>query len=166
MSTYNGISLIPVNTLNDLMHSIVKDFDPVGIHGPNDFDYNPLSIFHIDGEIDVNKPDFATLFDKYPTISILEKGFIDEFKLLRIPKNYIQADRRYIIADINCKIKEYNSSLIFPSKTDFLKEKAACLEWRSYNTPSYKDISITPLHGTDFPFVDLKDKSPLNIYTQ
>ncbi len=51
------------------------------------------------------------------------------------------------------------------NKGEFLIEKAACLEWRSYNTPNAKDISITPLHGTYKPFVDLNDKSALNIYS-
>lgn len=162
----NGTDLKAVSSLHELMPSLVKGFDIVGVHDNNDFDYNPYSILHIDGDIDINKPDFPALFNKYPTISILEHGFKEEYKLLRIQKKYVQADKQYTIADLNDKIKVYNSTLKMSKKNEFLKERAACLEWRAYNTPNSKDISITPLHGTFFPYVDLKDKSSLNIYIQ
>jgi hypothetical protein len=86
--------------------------------------------------------------------------------LLRIPKNSIQADKNYPVAEFNHKIKIHNSTLKFPKKSEFLMEKAAFLEWRAYNTPNAKDVSISPLHGGFYPHIDFNDKSPLNIYNQ
>lgn len=160
----HGIALTPVSSLNKVMPSILKNFDVVGIHDDKTKDYNPYSIFFIEGDLDINRPNYIDLFNKYPTIYIIENDLKREFKVLRIPKYFIQADKKYSLTEINDKIKINNSTIKMPNKSEFLMEKAAFIQWHGYNTPNAKDISITPLHGTGYPHINLKDKSPLNIF--
>lgn len=70
------------------------------------------------------------------------------------------------VQDLIAIIKKNNSSVIIPNKCSWLLEKNVALEWISYNTPTFKDPTITPLLGTMFPGVDLSDNSPSSIYQQ
>jgi hypothetical protein len=58
------------------MPSILKYFDVVGFHEDKTktYDFNPYSLFHLDGDLDINKPNYRNLFNKYPTISVLVWG--------------------------------------------------------------------------------------------
>lgn len=47
-------------------------------------------------------------------------------------------------------IKNHNANIIFPDKNSLMFEKNVVLEWLSYNTPTFHDISITPLLGTGY----------------
>ena len=55
-----------------------------------------------------------------------------------------------------------------PKFDSFLEEKEFVLRWIAYNTPTYEDVTITPLVGTNYRLVsvDINDKSPLSLYQQ
>lgn len=74
-----------------------------------------------------------------------------------IEKNKIQ-DKIYIgqspffisIKEYNARVKEHNIRVNMPKLNEYKLEKESFLKWRGYNTPSLKDLSITPLFGTGF----------------
>lgn len=63
-------------------------------------------------------------------------------------------------------IKKHNASVIMPKQSSLLLEKRVVLEWIAYNTPNFKDYTITPLVGTIMPNVYINNKTPLSIYQQ
>jgi len=133
---------------------------------PKYMDLDPHSLFFLDGDLDPNNRDSSDLKNKYPTVEVMEEFLSDQFNTLHTPKEYVEADKLYTIDELNKKIIKHNSTLKMPGKGEFLMEKAAFIKWHGYNTPTAKDVSITPLFGTFFPFVDLKDKSARSIYSQ
>lgn len=70
--------------------------------------------------------------------------------------------------NLSALINNHNGSLIMPKFDSFLEEKEFVLRWIAYNTPTYEDVTITPLVGTKFSFmfVDIDDKSPVSLYQQ
>jgi hypothetical protein len=46
-------------------------------------------------------------------------------------------------------VNQHNLKVNMPKLNEYLEEKEAYIMWRDYNTPSIKDIKITPLLGTD-----------------
>lgn len=54
------------------------------------------------------------------------------------------------VKEYNLIIKKHNKTINMPTFNEYLLEKKAFLEWRSFNTPSLKDLKITPLFGTGF----------------
>lgn len=55
-----------------------------------------------------------------------------------------------------------------PNLNQYLLEKEAYLEWRGYNTPSLKDLNITPLFGTGFydEILSNSDSLSSSVYNQ
>jgi hypothetical protein len=47
-------------------------------------------------------------------------------------------------------IKKHNAYLDMPKLNEYIKEKKAYIEWIDYNTPSPKNLTVTPLKGTVF----------------
>ena len=82
---YNGVDLRPVSSLNKLMSKLLEGFDVAGVHGEMDFDFNPFSLFHIDGDFNINKDSYRNLYYKYPAIELLHVDLKNRYKMLRIP---------------------------------------------------------------------------------
>ena len=157
-------NLTYIKNLDSLIPSLLKNSNSPCF--PEYQDLDPYSLFYMDGDLDPKNPNYSDLKDKYPTIEEIEWDSRHWFNAEDRPKIYVEADKPYTIDELNKKILNHNSTLKMPGKGEFLMEKAAFIKWRGYNTPTAEDVSITPLFGTDFSFVGLKDKSAKSIYNQ
>lgn len=90
---------------------------------------------------------------------------IHDISIAFIPKN--RNDFRELLSneEISNLIKLHNSKVIKPKLGEKLSEKNVYLDWRGYNTPTFKDCKITPLTGTYFSKINY-DYTALAIYNQ
>lgn len=163
--TFKGIDLTPLNLLDSHIPSLFSHF----YKDPHHFEVawlDPYSLFLIDRDLDPKNIDLKGLYRKYPALEFLVEDLDSMYPEEYVSSIYYVANKKYLKEDLNKLIAKHNSTLDIPAKDELLKEKDFIIDWRNYNTPTAKDISITPLHGMSLPDMDLEDKSPLNIYNQ
>jgi len=56
------------------------------------------------------------------------------------------------------KVLQHKASLTMPKLNEYKLEKEAFLEWVDYNTPSIKNLTVTPLFGTHLQIRDQDDE--------
>nr|WDW20868.1 NADH dehydrogenase subunit 5 [Valsa mali var. pyri (nom. inval.)] len=117
--------------------------------------------------------DKQNLLYKYPEILEIKKNLIEDFNIycLELHLLFFAAFENggkifSSLVDIKNFIAKNNAGVIIPKESSFLEVKKFVLNWRNYNTPTFKDPTITPLVGTSFSDVSLSDKSPWSIYQQ
>nr|YP_010743685.1 hypothetical protein QAZ32_mgp08 [Diaporthe sojae]WET30431.1 hypothetical protein [Diaporthe sojae] len=154
--TYNRDTKILNNLLAKLL-STIKDKSLV-------LDQDVYSLLY-------NKEYFnkEALLNKYPALKSVEKILSDDFCDNRGEINLIfskEINLIFSLEKIKSIIQRHNSGITMPGKEALLTQKKACLDFIGYNTPTYVNSTITPLVGTNFPGIDLKDKTSSSIYKQ
>ena len=114
-------------------------------------------------------PDLNSLLNEYPQLLDIQRDLNYDFENNNLDFNlFVFHDKKLVtrLEPILALIKKHNASVIIPKQSYFLFEKNVVLDWIAYNTPNFKDSTITPLVGTNMTNVDIKNKTPLSIYQQ
>lgn len=140
-----GINLKSINSLDNKLKKSI----PLKDSGELD----PLHIFYIEKEFNTLEGYKLknAIYTKYPALRDIEGDLSSSFEY------------HSCFDDLSKRIVLHNKkrTILIPSKQEYLEEKKAYLIWRGYNTPSVKDVTITPLHGTMYAQIH-----GLDIYNQ
>lgn len=80
------------------------------------------------------------LLNKYPELDLIEEFLIEH----DLQNKSFELHLIYPMEELISKIRRNNSVVSIPGKRALLLEKQVCIEWIGYNTPTFKDPTITP----------------------
>lgn len=139
---FKGVNLKSINSLNKLIKKDVLYFKSSNLN----------SIYLLCKDLDCKDFNLRSIHIKYPVLISIETDLdLDAFDEVFIDFKLLS----------ECIVK-HNSRIKMAPKNHSLKDKESYLIWRGFNTPSPKDVTITPLDNTLY-----KDKNsidPLDLY--